>query len=155
MGFLCLSRGGPIATEGHIKRWGLYNRWCQIGCQLQHKWPSSIYHQPHVKRPLYRWLDFRRHRKASSLQPTLLPCRRDCTQRSAFMHTCTRRIDGAFTRTVVNIHAHAEAEKRLERDTHTHTLICYAALTWLLLQTHHKWSPGPPLSTQTQPHATC
>lgn len=63
MGFLCWSRGGPLATEGHIKRWELYNRWCQIGCQLQHKW-LSITSPPHVKRPLYRRLDFRQHRES-------------------------------------------------------------------------------------------
>lgn len=51
------------ATEGHMKRWGLYNRWCQIGCQLQHKW-RSISSVPHGKRPLYRRLDFRRHKKS-------------------------------------------------------------------------------------------
>lgn len=62
MGFLCLSRGGPMATEGHLKRWELYNRWCQIGCQLQHKW-LSITSVQHMKRPLYRWLDFRQHKK--------------------------------------------------------------------------------------------
>lgn len=120
MGFLCLSRGGPMATEGHMKRWALYNHWCQIGCQLQHKW-LSITSAPHVKRPLYRWLDFRQHRKkASSLQPTPLPCRRDCTQRLAFMHTCTRQTHTTFTHMVVNIHGHAVEGERLETHTHLH-----------------------------------
>lgn len=62
IGFLHLSRGGPMAAEGHLKRWEPYNRWCQIGCQLQHKW-LSITSVQHMKRPLYRWLDFRQHRK--------------------------------------------------------------------------------------------
>lgn len=93
MGFLCLSRGGPMATEGHIKRWGLYNRWCQIGCQLQHKW-LSITSAPHVKRPLYRRLDFRRHRE-SLLSPAHSAALQEGspqahTDACTFMHTCTR-----------------------------------------------------------------
>lgn len=73
MGFLCLSRGGPMATEGHIKKWGLYNRWCQIGCQLQHKWPS-ITSEPRVKSPLYRWLDFRQKRRKKPPHSSPLHC---------------------------------------------------------------------------------
>ena len=75
------------ATEGHMKRWRLYNRWCQIGCQLQHKW-RSISSSPHVKRPLYRRLDFRQHKK--SLLPAHSTALQEGLQKHAHrgLHSC-------------------------------------------------------------------
>ncbi len=120
MGFLCLSRGGPMVTEGHIKKWGLYNRWCQIGCQLQHKWPS-ITSAPHVKRPLYRRLDFRQHRK-SLLPPAHSTALQGGLHTAACIHAYIRKADKhmTFTHTAVNIHTFTEAEKHLEAAIHTH-----------------------------------
>lgn len=51
--FCVWAEGGPAAAQKHIKGWGLQNRWCQIGCQLQHKW-LSIIGAVHVKSALYR-----------------------------------------------------------------------------------------------------
>lgn len=121
MGFLCLSRGGPMATEGNTKRWELYNRWCQIGCQLQHKW-LSITSVPHVKRPLYRRLDFRQHRK--NLFPpahsTALQEGSPHIYKEACIHAYMHKAD------IHNIHPYCckyVAEKHLKN---THTLICIA-----------------------------
>lgn len=114
MGFRCLSRGGPMATEGHMKRWALYNHWCQIGCQLQHKW-LSITSAPRVKRPLYRWLDFRRQRK-SLLPPAHSTALQERLHTEACIHAYMHKAD------THNIHPYGckHSCRNVKKHTHLH-----------------------------------
>ena len=156
MGLWCLSRGGPMAAaEGHIKRWGLYNHWCQTGCQMQHKWLSAA-------GCTWRGLSLQMARlqtaqqKASSLLPTPLPCRGD-RHTEACIYVYMHKVQDAhmmFTHAAVNIYAHGR-ETFKHTQTHTQTHRFASKPTRLLLQrTHHRRSLGPPLSahTTTQPH---